>query len=251
MTSIDRNNILFNIVDEMKDSNGIFLDNNNLIIITNNTKNNISEMIMIHYKLVDDKIVKAKEWNIKEYNQDLIHNFTVIQDYYLVYIKSKRTSMLYNYKDEYIIFKNDIWDNVELGKDNEIFNKYNGILASFTVNSDIEEDDIYTYTNKITNEKVTTTFEVTEGTYYGILNLDGTIRDNKLFKGDSFYNITKIIDLNKYESVDKFKEEIKNKCNLKKETKKEEYKYKISKNKNGSTSPYLDDEVYKVLLLEK
>lgn len=141
----------------------------------------------------------------------------------------------------------DTWELVRSGW----LEKYGGILASFSIESDYEDDDVYAYENPITNERIVKSFSVSDGYYYAILELDGTIRGNKLFKGNSFSEITEIIDLDKYKSLDEFKQEKKQLCNDTKKKKKQEY-YQMIKNRNdGSISPYLDSEVAKILNLRK
>ena len=103
----------------------------------------------------------------------------------------------------------------------------------------------------MTNEKIVESFGVKDGTYYAILNTDGTIRGNKLFKGSSFSKISQIIDLDQYESLDAFKQERKQLCNDKKQKQKQEYQQMIETRNDGSISPYLDSEVAKVLGLKK
>lgn len=65
--------------------------------------------------------------------------------------------------------------------------------------------DYIRYTHPITKEKMYKSFALTE-TYYALVNTDGTIRGNKLFKGANFSEITEIIDLKAYSSLREFKE---------------------------------------------
>lgn len=149
------------------------------------------------------------------------------------------------------MFHKKTWELVESGRNNSILKKYNGFLASFGIRSDYEEDDVYAYDNPITGERIVESFVVEDGDYYAILNIDGTIRGNKLFKGKSFSKITKIIDLDEYESLDAFKKERKQLCNDKKQKSKQEYYQLVESRNDGSISPYLDSEVAKVLNLKK
>ena len=118
------------------------------------------------------------------------------------------------------------------------------------MSSDYEEGDVFPYTNPVTNEKMVASFGFDDGIYYAILNIDGTIRGNKLFKGSSFSRISQIIDLNEYESLGAFKQERKQLCNDKKKKLKQEYQQMIEARNDGSISPYLDSEVAKVLGLK-
>lgn len=58
-----------------------------------------------------------------------------------------------------------------------------------------EKEENYSFLNTVTKP-----FELNDGIYYTILNLDGKIRRKKLFKGNTFSKI-EIIDLNGYESI--------------------------------------------------
>ena len=88
---------------------------------------------------------------------------------------------IYNYKEGKFVVPQNTWGLVESGRGNSILKKYNGFLASFGIRSDYEEDDVYAYDNSITGERIVESFEVEDGDYYAILDIDGTIRENKLF----------------------------------------------------------------------
>ncbi len=129
--------------------------------------------------------------------------------------------------------------------------KYNGFLTSFEIKSDYEEDDVYSYINPVTNEKIVESFGVYDGVYYAMLNIDGAIRGNKLFKGKTFSKIEKIIDLDEYQSLSEFKNKRTQICNDEKKKRKQEYQKMIKSRNDGSISPYLDSEVAKILPLKK
>lgn len=158
---------------------------------------------------------------------------------------------LYDYKNAKFVVPRDVWKIVKSGKYNSILKKYNGFLALFEISSDYEDGDVYSYINPMTNEEIVESFGVNDGTYYAILNLDGTIRGNKSFKGHSFSKISQIIDLEQYESLDAFKQERKQLCNAQKEKQKQEYQEMIEARNEESFSPYLDNEDAKVLGLKK
>ena len=80
--------------------------------------------------------------------------------------------------------------------------------------------------------------------------MDGSIRGNKLFRGKNFSKIEEIIDLNEYESLENFKELRKAKCNEIKQLQKQEYYRMIKERNNGSISPYLDEEVARIISLK-
>ena len=230
-------------------------DENAIIVIRNNDKNTHSEdYIMIHQRLEGGNLVEINRWYISGYYFGSIHDVTVIKDLNLFQVQNSGGAFnaLYDYKNGKFVVPRGVWGIVESGRPgNSILKKYNGFLASFGISSDYEEGDVYSYTNPITNEKIVESFGVNDGTYYAILNTDGTIRGNKLFKGRSFSKISQIIDLDQYESLDAFKQERKQLCNDKKKKQKQEYQQMIETRNDGSISPYLDSEVAKVLGLKK
>lgn len=228
------------------------LDDENAIIVILSNNNHLEHFyIMIHERLVDNKLVEINRWPLRSYYFGYIHDVTVIKDFNLFKVQngSGNFNALYNYKENKFVVPQNTWELVKSGRDNSILKKYNGFLASFKIISDYEEDDVYAYDNTITNERIVESFYVEDGNYYAILNLDGTIRGNKLFKGKSFSKITKIIDLNEYESLDAFKNERKQLCNNEKQKSKQEYHKLLESRNDGSISPYLDNEVAKVLKL--
>lgn len=231
------------------------LDNENaIIVIENNDRNTHSEYyIMIHQRLENGKLVEINRWYISGYYFGPIQEVTVIKDLNLFQVQNSygEFNALYDYKNGKFVVPRGVWGIIESGRGNSILKKYNGFLASFGISSDYEEGDVYSYTNPLTNEKIVESFGVKDGTYYAILNTDGTIRENKLFKGGSFSKISQIIDLDQYESLDAFKQERKQLCNDKKQKQKQKYQQMIETRNDGSISPYLDSEVAKVLGLKK
>lgn len=229
-------------------------DENAIIVIENNDRNTHSEYyIMIHQRLENGILVEIDRWYISGYYFGSIHDVTVIKDLNLFQVQNScgAFNALYDYKNGKFVVPRGVWGVVESGRNNSILKKYNGFLASFGISSDYEEGDVYSYINPMTNEKIVESFGVKDGTYYAILNTDGTIRGNKLFKGSSFSKISQIIDLDQYESLDAFKQERKQLCNDKKQKQKQEYQQMIETRNDGSISPYLDGEVAKVLGLKK
>lgn len=226
-------------------------DEDAIIVILNEEK---TGYIMIHKRLVDNKLIEINRWPIRSYYFGSIHNVTPIREFNLFQVQNNcgDFNAIYDYKKGLFVVPQDTWELVESGwNNNNILKKFGGFLASFSISSDYEDDDVYAYENPITNKKIVESFSVSDGYYYAILELDGTIRGNKLFKGSSFSKITEIIDLDEYESLDDFKQEKKQLCNDAKKKKKQEY-YRMIKNRNdGSVSPYLDSEVAKVLNLKK
>ena len=229
-------------------------DENAIVVIENKDRNKHDEhYIMLHQRLQDGKLVEINRWYIRSYYFGTIHGVTVIKDLNLFQVQNGcgDFNALYDYKNGNFVVPRGVWSIIESGRNNEILEKYNGFLASFGISSDYEEGDVYSYTNPITNEKIVESFGVIDGSYYAIINTDGTIRGNKLFKGISFSKITQIIDLSQYESLEEFQKERTQFCNDKKQKRKQEYQQMIENRNDGSISPYLDSEVAKVLGLKK
>ena len=227
------------------------LDNEDAIIVIHSDEP--TGYVMIHERLVNGKLVEINRWPLRSYYFGSIHGVTAIKDLNLFQVQngSGNFNAIYNYKEGKFVVPQNTWGLVESGRGNSILKKYNGFLASFGIRSDYEEDDVYAYDNPITGERIVESFGVEDGDYYAILDIDGTIIGNKLFKGKSFSKITQIIDLDEYESLDAFKKERKQLCNDKKQKSKQEYYQLLESRNDGSISPYLDSEVAKVLNLKK
>lgn len=229
-------------------------DENAIIVIKNNDTHTHSEhYIMIHQRLQNGRLVEINRCYISSYYFGTIHDHSQIKELNLFKVQDGCGSFdaLYDYKSGKFVVSQGVWREIRTGRNNEILNKYNGFLATFGISADYEEGDVFSYTNPMTNEKIVESFGITDGIYYAIINTDGTIRGNKLFKGSSFSKISQIIDLDKYESLDAFKQERKQLCNEKKKKQKQEYQQMIETRNDGSISPYLDSEVAKVLGLKK
>ena len=227
-------------------------DENAIIIIKNNDTHTHNEhYIMIHQRLQNGKLVEINRCYINSYYFGTIHNYSQIKELNLFKVQDGGYfGALYDYKNGKFVVSQGVWQNIITGHNNKILNKYNGFLATFKISADYEEGDVLSYTNPMTNEKVVESFGVNDGIYYAIINIDGTIRGNKLFKGSSFSKINQIIDLDQYESLDAFKQERKQICNAQKQKQKQEYQQMIETRNDGSISPYLDSEVAKVLGLK-
>lgn len=100
--------------------------------------------------------------------------------------------------------------------------------------------------NPVTNRKIEEFFIVRDENYYIMINIDRTIRGNKLFKGSNFSKIKSIIDLKKWESLIKFKRKNKQLCNALKDINKREH-YRWLKSRNNDISPYMNQEGLKIL----
>lgn len=247
--------ILKGYIDMKKTEDRYLLDESNaIILVENNDRISHSEYyIMIHERLIDGKLEEINRWYMNSYYFGSIHRVTPIKDLNLFKVQNGAGDFnaLYDYKNGKFVVPRGDWGLLEFGSENKLLEQYNGILASFSISSDYEEDDSFSYVNPITNKKMVESFGVRDGNYYALLNLDGTIRGNKLFKGSDFSKIESIIDLTEYGTLAEFKKERKKFCNDKKKKQKQKYYQMIELRNDGSISPYLDSEVAKIFELKK
>ena len=208
---------------------------------------------MIHKRLNKDRLVVVNRWSLDSYVFGYDYNLTVIKDLDLFKVQKSDGNFdaLYNYKEGKFIVPQNIFKKIDSGNNNSILKKYDGFLATLEISSDYEKDDIYAYDNPITDERIVEAFSVYDKNYYAIIESDGKIRGNKLFKGTSFSKITDIIDLDNYSSLEEFINIRKQICNEQKQIKKCAYHKLLETRNDGSISPYLDTEVAKVLNLKK
>ena len=230
------------------------LDEENAIIIINNDNKATRKdywYTMIHERLINGKLVEINRWNSKWILGSQIKE-VLLKNYHLFKIPDKNNFMvfstLYDYKNDCFVVPSGIWNELEFGYPNNcLLQKYDGIRAYFELSSDYEDDDYISYYNPLTDANIIDKFIIHDKRYYAILNFDGTIRGNKLFRGESFSKIEDIIDLNEYESLEDFKNQRKRELNELKQRKKQAYRETITKHNTGDVSPYLDNEVFKIV----
>lgn len=225
----------------------IFLDTNNALVFFEKESNSI----IIHERLENGHLIQINQWISMQYDysRDMI---TIINQLSVL----KKANNKENYDTDYsckngnYTIKNGLWESINFEGIKDLSQNYKGVLGKIRITSDYEEDDIYTFKSPITKEKVVENFEVSDGNYYAILNLDGTIRGNKLFKGSTFSKLEEPIDLDEYESLEEFIKIRKEWCNQMKQRNKKYYREMISQKGDGSVSPYLDEEVLRILELK-
>jgi len=158
-------------------------------------------------------------------------------------IFSKACSALYDFKNAEFIVKPGIW--AYINNYNECIKRHNGLLAGFTLCSKVLDDESLTYPDIFTGGQTHYFFNSDFETYFAILNYDGTIRGNKIFKGNAINSVTEIIDLSEYGSVEKFKEHRLLILEEQKQEKIRQYKEFIAN--RSSISPYFDNEVLSII----
>jgi hypothetical protein len=219
------------------------LNPENAIVVKKNKENN--NYTMTHVILTDGNLIKINEWTLNSYFFNYPKSDVTIKELGLFLVQGKygKLNAVYDYQNWKFIIPQNEWDYLSF----EFMDKYHGFLGYFNLNSTKEDNDTFIHTNQITNEKVIKSFGIVDGTYYGLVNFDGTIRGNKLFKGNTFSEIEEIIDLDNYDSLEAFKQERIDMCNKRKNKLKEEFYSKI----NNGVSIYLEKEVENILKLNK
>lgn len=224
------------------------LDEKNAIAVFRDNGNSL----LVHFRLEEGELIKVSQKTSFEYDY-FKDKFDFINQLSLLKRANNREdfSLTYKYKNGSYIIEDGIWDTITFEEKKELFKKHQCALGMIKIASDYENDNNYSFISPVTGENVTESFTVYDGNYYAILNLDGTIRGKKLFKGNSFSKIEEIIDLNDYESLETFIKERKNICNEIKQRNKQYYMEMIAEKNNGSNSPYLDSEVLRILKMKK
>ena len=248
----------------------IYLDDDNKILVYENKKliNDDSKYMICHYQKINGELEEINKWYLKKYQRGdngryikREHNLLLIQggSSYGRY-SYNCTDAIYNYKEGKFIVEKGMFDCI--GTDNSVscndtnrtkidyLKEYGCFIGYFKLYSTKEEDDVITYINEVTKEIVNYTFDYSSDLYFALINPDGTIRGNKLFKGKNFSEIYEEIKLENYESLEEFKIEIINELNNNKMMAKKEYYEIISKKSKPTFSLYLDEEVEKVLKLK-
>jgi len=175
----------------------------------------------------------------------------------------ERYYTIYDWKKAEFIVKSGIWDNIvmnslEFGHQKNLtninyFEEYGAFVGYFTLKSDETEDfpKFIVWKNPYTNDNMYYSFEQKDDTYFALIEVDGSIRGNKLFQGNSFSEITKVINLKKYGSLENFINFRKKELNMKRDQRKLEYDKKKKELNMEYVTPYLDDEVMKLFIRKK
>lgn len=229
---------LVKLMKERKPLNYYVLDNTNAIAVFKKDSNYMGEFI--HYRLNNNELIEVKKFESSILFNNYISVIPGTTD--LVRICQIGVNAIYNYKTAQFIVPEGIWSSIHY--DDWILNTNKGILVTLDIESELVS---YSYDNKIYNVMYNSDqkqcFSVKEH-YYAIINLDGSIRSNKLFKGDHFWEITEAIDLNNYPSLNDFILKRKQVCNEQAEAQKNEFIKGINNN-------FLDKEVVQILNLSK
>lgn len=215
------------------------LDGNNIITIyIEESCHGPSEpetFTVIHQRLINEKIVTINKWFV----QSKTYNASIIENLNLFFWKN----FIYDYKQGKFLVEQNNWDEItwvynrRAHYDINFLESYNCFIASF----EIKPDDICKcHRSLITDEYSYETFGINER-YYGILNIDGTIRQNKLFKGEDLTSIEETITLPRNSSLKDFKADRLQTLIQKNKEEAEKYDQKVSLYRDKDVMDVLND----------
>ncbi len=241
------NNMLRRFVQLRKPKDAFFLDEENAIIVL--SRKDAPGDVSVHVRAVGTKIKEIKRWNEELYYFNSNHAARIIPELHLLKVQNSSGGIgaLYDYAKGKFVVPQGVWSEIMLqykGVNINFMEKYDCFVARLTICSDPIDEDDQTFISPVTGESIARFFHIKRD-YFAILNFDGSIRCNTLFMGDDLGRVRKTIDLNWYDSLDDFKKVRKAQLNLERDKKIAAYRRLVRL--TGSTSPYKDDEVLKVL----
>lgn len=154
---------------------------------------------IVHKRLENGTLVDLNTWYSNVYSKNYFafdkKGFLKVNRNYYSF------QALYDYKNANFIVPFDEWNYLT----DVYLEKYNGYVASFNIMSPIstQMSSINIYSGEVNFDDS----HFIDGPYFAFINVDGSIRGNKLFKGNSLSQVVEIIDLNNYKSLDEFKSE--------------------------------------------
>ena len=218
--------------------------------------------IMTHYQMSYGKL-----YNITTYRMRGSHGkhlkkyklFLIMKDNYDY---ENHCIAIYDYQQEKFIVETDTFDNIGYDSSMSIIDQctpridylkqHNCFFAYFTLVSNNKlGDDGVQYKCSINGSYYWYDFGLPTETYFAFVNLDGTIRGNSLFNGDDITKIEQIINLGPYGSLEAFKIQRRNELNEIIRQNKKAYYDKVGTGDFENPSPYMDQEVIKVMTLSK
>jgi len=216
--------------------------------------------VMIHYSMCYGKLFEVTRVPMPDMHGRQLKNhklFMLMEDY-----KDNCCAAIYDYELGKFIVKKGTFDNIGYDASLKIIDQYNHstdylkqhncFLAYFILMSDGRFlNEQLEYTSSITGNTYFYDFEPPKETYYAFINLDGTIRGNSLFKGERLDKIEQVINLSQYGSLEEFKTQRRTELNEISEQNKKAYYDKVGTGHWENPSPYLDEEVIKVMSLSK
>lgn len=174
----------------------------------------------------------------------------IIRNYY----EEAQTELMYDLNNSKVLIEAGLFDSfafysseVSEAKGHDVIDytkDFNAIIGVFDIVSR-DEDDIYTYNDPLTGATVTCDFGIHEGNYYAMINMDGTIRSNKLFRGNDFSKIEFIVDMDEFKSLEAYKEYRQDVVNRRKQNLKKDFNKSMET--YGAYFPYQNEGVIKLL----
>ncbi len=187
-------------------SDKVVLDDQNVIVIYENPyKENGYSYIMVHYRLQDKKFFEVNRWDQERF-YFVKPEIEILKDLKLFMIKGKMGcfskfqdayNAIYHYEKGQFIVKKGIWDSLGyqnctgINDDIHYLEDYHCFIAHFKLCHVLDKKVEDSKTTKISEEG----FSIEDKNHFAVLNLDGTIRGNRLFIGDDLFHIEQIVDL--------------------------------------------------------
>lgn len=239
---------------EYRYSKVYILDDENAIVLGGRYNYNV----MIHYSMCYGRLfevthVPMRNSHGRQLKQQKL--FMLMEDYSVNHCVA-----IYDYEQGKFVVQKGVFDNIGYDASMGIIDqytpctdylkRYNCFLAYFTLDGGSVKDELE-YTSLINGQQYWYSFEPPKETYYALINLDGTIRGNKIFKGNNLTKIEQVIDLGKYGSLEEFRTQRRGELNKIAKQNKQAYYDRVGTGYFENPSPYLDEEVIKVMSLSK
>lgn len=174
----------------------------------------------------------------------------IIRNYY----EEEQTELMYDLNNSKVLIEAGLFDSfafysseVSEAKGHDVIDytkDFDAIVGVFDIVSR-DEDDIYTYNDPLTGATVTCDFGIHEGNYYAMINMDGTIRSNKMFRGNDFSKIEFIVDMDEFKSLEAYKVYRQDVVNRRKQNLKKDFNKSMET--YGAYFPYQNEGVIKLL----
>jgi len=244
---------------EYRCSKVYILDDENAIVLGGRYNYNV----MIHYSMCYGQLFEITQVPMRN-----VHGRQLKKQKLFMLMKNNHhydncCLAIYDYEHGEFIVKNGTFDNIgydasmniidQCNSSTDYLKYHNCFLAYFTLTSTGEQSvqEQLLYTSLIDGRQHWYDFEPPKETYYALINLDGTIRGNKIFKGNNLAKIEQVIDLRQYGSLEEFKTQRRKELTEIGKQNKKAYFDKVGTGHFENPSPYMDEEVIKVMTLSK
>ncbi|MDE5539113.1 MAG: hypothetical protein K2J20_01335 [Bacilli bacterium] len=200
---------------------------------------------MAHLRIVDGWLTEINSWDLPS-NSKHGHQIYPIKDLGICLIGDflGNCYAIYDFKNAEFTVTPGVWDDIN---DYDIHIKgHNGFLARFTLCSYATEGELLECPDFLRHQA---NFPLNSDVerYFAALNYNGTIRADKLFRGDNMDCVTEIIDLAEYGSVEEFKARRLQALEEQKQERIRQYKEFLANRNDVNMSLYLDSEILSVM----